>query len=81
MIGAEKAQPVVFENSFYINELITSNQPLESVLPTQVYQGNRYYVREATGFAAATTGFGVIAGVAAIALNAQGHSSTAASAQ
>lgn len=82
MIGAEKAQPVVFENSFYINELITSNQPLESVLPTQVYQGNRYYVKEATGFSAAATGFGVIAGVAAIAaLSAQASHTSGAAAQ
>jgi hypothetical protein len=82
MIGAEQAKPVVFENSFYINELITANQPLDGVLLTQAYEGNRYYVKEATGFAAAATGFGVIAGVAAIAaLSAQTNHGAGGSAQ
>jgi hypothetical protein len=79
MVGAEQAKPTVFENSFYVAELITSGQPLESIWINKAYQGNRYFVREATGAGAAATGFVVIAGVAALA--ATSHSTNGGSSQ
>jgi hypothetical protein len=67
LIGEQPAKPVVYEQTFYISELINSGQGPENIWLPGVYRGNQYYIKESTGFGRAATGFGVIAGTAIIA--------------
>jgi hypothetical protein len=65
-VGEAGARPAVYEHSFYVSELqSTILEPGNFGFNLQ-QRGNRYYIREETGFGRAATGFGVIAGTAVI---------------
>jgi len=67
VVGEEKAHPVVYEQSFYVSELLNTIQAPETMWFTR---GNHYYVKEQTNFGQVTTGFGVIAGTAVLSATA-----------
>jgi hypothetical protein len=77
-VGEADGKPVVYEHVFYVSELVNSGLGPEN-FGNSIFKGNRYYVRETTGFGRAATGFGVIAGTAVIvgaaaAINPNGNS-------
>jgi hypothetical protein len=65
-VGEAGAKPQALEHGFYISELVTTGLGPESFGYIQRNEGNRYYIKETTGFGKAATGFGVIAGTAVV---------------
>jgi hypothetical protein len=64
-VGEANSKLVVYEHIFYVSELVNTGLSPEN-FGSDISKGNRYHVRETTGFGRAATGFGVIAGTAVI---------------
>lgn len=65
-VGEAGAKPAVYEHSFYVSDLQTTSLNPSNFGFNLQQRGNRYFIREQTGFGKAATGFGVVAGVAVI---------------
>lgn len=65
-VGEAGGRPVAYEHNFYVTELLTTRLSPHQFGYNEQNQGNRYYIKERTGFGKTATGFGVIAGMAVI---------------
>ena len=66
VVGNAPGMPVAYQHDFYVAELYATGLNPDNFWINSEYRGNKFYLKEATGFGKAATGFGVIAGVAAI---------------